>query len=358
MKYLGLIIGIFALIFTFSSCETDFDLNAPYEKTAVIFGFLDVSADTQYVRIQKTFLGEGDAFEFALVEDSSLFNNVDAKISWTNNNGSTLGTVTLDTMTIHNKSSDGVFFAPDQLVFFVPSSDIDFNENYTYHLTVEADGKEYSSSTNIVEMLNQDIELPLPENIGNNEEVLVTGQPPNVIYQNKTIRFKTSENARRYGITLEFNYIEHRMNEEIERTIVFNLPDQQTDSDVGNETIELEFNAESFYSFISDNVVDDPDVIYREFNSLDYVFTLAAEDLHNYILVNEPVTGIVQDRPEYTNINGGIGIFSSRHRIVRSKFLNFPSIRELATGQYTGGMCFCDPNAGSTYECGTITGCQ
>ena len=358
MRYLAGIVGLFTLIMVFSSCETDFDLNAPYEKTAVIFGFLDVSADTQYVRIQKTFLGEGDAFDFALIEDSSRFDNVVAKISWVNNSGSTLGTVTLDTITINNKETDGVFFAPNQLVYYVPSSEITFNENYTYNLSVVADGKEYTSSTRIVEMLSQDIELPLPETIGTNEEVLVTGQPPNVIYQNKTVRFKTAENARRYGITVEFKYTEHRTSGEIQRTVVFGLPDQQTDSDEGNETIELDYNSESLYSFIADNVIDDPDVIYREFNSLDYVFTLAAEDLHNYILVNEPVTGIVQERPEYTNINGGIGIFSSRHRIVRSKFISFPSMRELATGQYTIGYCFCDPDAGSQYECGTITGCQ
>lgn len=358
MKYLAGIIGLLGLIVTFSSCETDFDLNAPYEKTAVIFGFLDVSADTQFVRIQKTFLGEGNAFDFALIQDSSLFDNVEADISWRNNSGNTLGSVNLDTITINDKNTDGVFFAPNQLVYYVPSSEITFNENYTYHLKVEADGKEYTSSTRIVEMLNQDIELPLPENIGNNEEVLVTGIPPNVFYQNKTIRFSTSENARRYGITLQFRYTEHRTNGDIQRIVNFNLPDQKTDSDEGNETIELEYNSESLYSFVADNVIEDPDVIYREFNNLNYIFTLAAEDLHNYILVNEPVTGIVQERPEYTNINGGIGIFSSRHRIVRTKFINFPSIRELATGQYTAGFCFCDPNAGSEYECGTITGCQ
>ena len=41
--------------------------------------------------------------------------------------------------------------------------------------------------------------------------------------------------------------------------------------------------------------------------------TVGSEDLNTYIKVNEPITGIVQKRPQFTNINNGIGIFSSRY---------------------------------------------
>jgi hypothetical protein len=46
------------LLFGASSCSTDIDLNAPYQKTAVVFGLLDAQQDTQWVRINRTWLGQ------------------------------------------------------------------------------------------------------------------------------------------------------------------------------------------------------------------------------------------------------------------------------------------------------------
>ena len=40
------------------SCSTDFDLNAPYQPIPIVYGLLDQSSDTQFVKINKSFLGE------------------------------------------------------------------------------------------------------------------------------------------------------------------------------------------------------------------------------------------------------------------------------------------------------------
>ena len=40
----------------FSSCETDFELNAPYKTIPVLYGLLDQSLDTQFVKINKSYL--------------------------------------------------------------------------------------------------------------------------------------------------------------------------------------------------------------------------------------------------------------------------------------------------------------
>ena len=49
--------------------------------------------------------------------------------------------------------------------------------------------------------------------------------------------------------------------------------------------------------------------------------TLGTQDLKTYIDVNEPITGIVQERPQFTNINNGIGLFSSRYT---REYVNLP----------------------------------
>jgi hypothetical protein len=38
--------------------------------------------------------------------------------------------------------------------------------------------------------------------------------------------------------------------------------------------------------------------------------------------VTEPSNSIVQDRPQYSNINNGVGIFSARAHAVKTKELN------------------------------------
>ena len=57
----------------FSSCDTNVDLTAPYASTSVVFGLLDPLADTQFVKITKTFLGDGNLNEYAMIRDSSEY---------------------------------------------------------------------------------------------------------------------------------------------------------------------------------------------------------------------------------------------------------------------------------------------
>ena len=75
----------------------------------------------------------------------------------------------------------------------------------------------------------------------------------------------------------------------------------------------------SFFSFLKLNLIKD-DTKVRYFNSIDLVMTVGSEDLNTYIKVNKPITGIVQERPQFTNINNGIGLFSSRYTKVRYGF--------------------------------------
>ena len=42
-------------------------------------------------------------------------------------------------------------------------------------------------------------------------------------------------------------------------------------------------------------------------------FAAATEDLYTYMQTNKPQSGISQQRPTFTNIDNGIGIFTSRY---------------------------------------------
>ena len=75
MKKIYLILSVFTFVFT--SCETDFDVNAEWEETMVVFGLLDKSQEVQFIKINKAFLGEADAYDMASVSDSFTYNPED-----------------------------------------------------------------------------------------------------------------------------------------------------------------------------------------------------------------------------------------------------------------------------------------
>jgi hypothetical protein len=69
---------LLAAVLTLSSCETEVELTAAeYAETTVVYGLIDLSASKQVFRINKTFLGEGSAFDMALVADSSEYDIAD-----------------------------------------------------------------------------------------------------------------------------------------------------------------------------------------------------------------------------------------------------------------------------------------
>ena len=80
---------------------------------------------------------------------------------------------------------------------------------------------------------------------------------------------------------------------------------------------------------------------------------LANDELKTWINVNNPVTGIIQERPSYTNIVGGLGLFASR---ASAYVLSIPlesgngttNINGLQNGLYTADLNFCDPNPSNT----------
>ena len=68
----------------------------------------------------------------------------------------------------------------------------------------------------------------------------------------------------------------------------------------------------TFYSVLAANIKPVDPNIKRVAGRIDYIFSVASEDLNTYMEVTEPSSSIVQYRPPFTNITNGIGLFSSR----------------------------------------------
>ena len=60
MKHLFLSLSALACLFFFNACSTKVDLYADYKDIPVIYGLLDASADTNYIKIIRAFSGSDE----------------------------------------------------------------------------------------------------------------------------------------------------------------------------------------------------------------------------------------------------------------------------------------------------------
>ena len=99
---------------------------------------------------------------------------------------------------------------------------------------------------------------------------------------------------------------------------------------------------ELFYNTIASLIPNDPTVDHRIFLGIDFLVSVANDEFHTYLALDEPISGVVEDRPSYTNITNGYGIFASRYtKNIIGKRLSSAWLEELVDGNITGQLRFC-----------------
>ena len=305
MKKISLILSAFVIVFI--SCETEFDVNAQWKETAVVYGLLDAGVDTQYIRINKAYLGEGDALLMAQHPDSLNFSPADLEVRLhkLGFNDTLESRLLVDTVFY---KEDGLFAVENNLIY-IDVSPVNFlNENHRYALTIDniKSGNRVYSNTEVI----SDFDFKNFNNQSNSQYKFgfYRDDPPGLYDDNvrsNTVEWQSSENGDIYQLALKFNYTENG----ILKSLIWN---QAVVSELPYET---EFEGANFWNFLRQNLSDD-DALLRQFVGIDLIMTVGTENLNNYIKINEPTTGIVQQRPQFTNINNGLGIFSSRYTYV------------------------------------------
>lgn len=356
-------------------CSTDVELNAPYDERSIVFCLLDPEAEEQWVRVNRTWLGEGNNLDIALVADSSEYApgavTVVVEQFGPNDIGFSepLGTfVALDTV-LQDKDDDGIFFGPVYRAYHFSTPDglpvhpgSNSDALYLYRLTVSfADGRPpLTAVTTLIGSSPGNITNP-PAGIPGFNLNFASGSGDLVTYPNINFKWSSTAGAKRYEAAMEVHFTERVwadaahtvLSAEVERTVQWELGDETADSDEGGEEIKLPINGESFYQFLSSRLESDP-LITRELGvwnnnldrirAFDFVLSIANDELDTYLAVNAPVTGIIQERPVYTNVAGGLGLFASRtQQRINGLGISKPSIQELVEGSHTAPLQFCLP---------------
>ena len=207
MKFKNL---LFIVILLFYSCETDFDVNADWSDVTIVYGLIDPNNQDQLIKINKAFLGQGDAFEMASVADSTNYDpsNLLVKIHRLRdqnfNTFDTLSTVILND-TVLDKD-DGLFSTDNNIIYTFKKPTSFYNTNSVYALEIVNlnSGHKVTSQTEIIntfsfESLNPSFEWGLY-----NGEL-----PDSLKFRTKNIEWQKSENGVIYQLDIMINYIEN-----------------------------------------------------------------------------------------------------------------------------------------------------
>jgi hypothetical protein len=305
MKKILLILILISGFAFLNSCTTDFDLYADYKDISVVYGLLDISDDTSWIKITKAYTGPGNALLIAKNPDSS---NYPHKLNVTLTgikNGTELAPIVFDTLTIHNKKpGDSTFYFPNQLVYFAKTS-LDAGAKYT--LSIKNNGNEITSETPLVGSFT--ISRP-------NRFISFTND--------SKIEYSLASNGKRYESYLVFNYKE----------LLPGNPDTLFKSmrwflgiDKSN-TGKQSYTGDSFYKRLEAEL-EDISSVKRWAGMVDVVIYCGSTTLNSYIEINEADNSLLTEVPIFTNIKGGTGILASRHSAIKEVMLTPKSLEKL-----------------------------
>ena len=319
MKKLFLSLSLLACMTMFNACSTDVELYADYKDIPVVYGLIDATQDTNFVRINRAFSSSNDnpinANEVALIADSCNYpGKLDAKIveyklGFGNYYSPTGRVFVLDTLTIHDKDS-GIFYSPHQKVYYTTERFIENSSStrYKYRLMVLKGNDTITSETAVVGGSEFRI-LP--------EVVSFRSEPSD---NTAKITFKAADNAVFYDIKMVFHYREKHGDVEEEKQVQWNFGSKTTDELAYEDGVYfVTYGVNSLFNLLADAIGDDTVVnsnhphVQRYFDTkpVDILIAAGGDELYNYIQVNS-VSGYSQTVPDYTNVHGGYGVFSSR----------------------------------------------
>lgn len=289
-----------------SSCETDFDVSADWKDITIVYGLLNQDDSVHYLKINKAFLGNGNALEYAQIADSSsYFDNLEVFITEVGKNGATR-VLNFDTAHIANKD-DGIFYSPYQVVY---KSKFNLEENGSqYNLMVrnKITGKEVTSSTRLVKDFS--ITTPRP---GQSSIDFISEN-------NQYIKWQSAEDGKRYDLFIRFWFTEVlNTYDTTQRYIDWDLGTTKSKTLTGGEDMSFVYLPQSFYTacktFIPyKDAGKEAEVTSRLTNRVQFKIAVSGDAFNTYLDVNGSSSGVVQDRPEFTNIENGLGLFSCRY---------------------------------------------
>lgn len=338
------ILSFFAALILMVSCQDDMDINANWESIPVVYCLLNQNETVHYVKVNKAFLGETSASEMAQVSDSLFYNDAEVWIdvvirtSVSDDFVRKLEFVAVDTI----DKPEG-YFANDRNTLYAYKGDISAANSsgvvYTYLLNVNIPSANLTCKSEVELVDGATIIDPAV-----NRQIALTH------WSNGSVEmtYRTGDNGSLYQMVFDFYYIEV---DEATGDTTWNIDPIRIEMSSDNndsEGVEIkkEFTVKQFYQIIHDNIPVKEGVkrLVRYPESVEFTLYVADDNFEIYSEASSPSSGIVQEKPSFTNIENGVGLFAARFDSSVKNKITASSLDSLSRGVFTKDLNFVTKN--------------
>jgi len=336
-----LFISVFLLLFI--SCSNDIDLTSEWKDVPIVYGLLSRTDSVHYIRIEKAFLDDDkNALEIAQIADSIYYPNAFVQIQKLNSDEDPLIFQRVDAALEGYEREDGIFATTPNYVYKMelPSGEF-LEENVEYEFLLDRGDnfpivKAQSTIISDIDITAPKVsDLSTPFNWGDYNWSL-------------NIRWRAKEPTSFFDIVFYVHLEEYDVNNPfvakpitLEWVIKKNLL-SRTAANNGIISMQQGVPAENFYKFLAAKLEPQNGVI-RKFKSMDLLIRSGGQEFLEYIQLRQANFGITSSQviPEYSNLSSGIGLFSSKNKILLEGYqVTNGTIDSLINGEHTRDLNF------------------
>ncbi len=321
---------LIAVIFiSLVSCNDNLVVMAPYQVVPVVYCVINSREPTQYLRLEKSFLGAGNAYDMARQSDSIYYKKASVFIErWAN--GEMKEQFPMQLTTAPPRESG--IFTNDPNYLYSLKTPILGNQEYRLKIEIPSTETEITASTHTV----GDFKIVKPESFKKNL--------PFSSYDNyQTVQWISAPFTRIYHLMIRFHYLEVVNRDTSFLSVDWNIGQSVTESGAGGELMTIDILQRNFYKWIGNKLYKPEEGVQRlaDKKAIDFIFTVGSEELYTYMEIYKADNGIPKEKPVFTNITNGLGLFAAKSvQSVLGKSLSQHSIDSLAYGIYTRGLRF------------------
>ena len=330
------------IVSLFIGCNDELVVNAPWKDVAVIYGILDKTQDTNYVRIHRGYLGN-EGFAGGNNEPDSLYYATPSVRIEVYQNESFVKSI--DLTRDETIELDSGFFTTEDYHTYRIVEPLAENTNYKLVVDKSEDGlKDVYADAPMVD----DFAITDPRAF----------RKLNFTPNGQKVTWDYAVNARLYQASMRMHYTEMNRanhNDTVQKFVDYLVTTRTGNNLNGSGSFTVIVDYDAFYRFLASSIEVNRDVI-RFYRGIDLKVVAAEDDFATYMSVSAPATTVVQDKPHFTNIEGGdganAGIFSTINSTTHFRMdLSNPSLDSLIFGALTCDLQFGVKNALDTCYC-------
>lgn len=313
----------FAAIFLLYGCEVEFSPNGEWEEIPVVYALFDQDADTTFIRVEKCFLGDGDFLLFAKNKDSLYYKpddlQVEVQVFSQSDTNTLLETISCNYLFVHSRAKNDLFYDGERPIYYFVSKNKLSTDNL-YRVVVRNTQTKHEAKASLLLIKNY--------------RLLAPGRD--------LLQFDEGKRNNRY-LTLKWTVQDSRTDKGalaktfqpvlrlyFQEDVTGNGDWQVAHCDMELGTVRRENTLDQTYTVTEKSFMNVMGKKLRERKTrkqfrddgqlqAEIIIYACDNNMTTYIDLNRPSENLSYERPQYTNVENGMGLVAARRMHVSKK---------------------------------------